>query len=143
MATNNPENTAPVARRAWVRTLVFGVVILLCGVVIGGVATAVALRHFPVHGMMRPLHPLPERIASDMQHKYNLTDEQKERLRVIFDEHTKKLSVIRAEVQPRVEAEHEALRRGVETVLTPEQAEQWRAEYERMRSLWHSTGNKQ
>jgi Spy/CpxP family protein refolding chaperone len=114
-------------------------VILLCGVAIGGVITAVVLEPRPVHGMRRP-ERLPERIVQEMQDKYNLTDEQERQLLAIFEEHGKKLSDIRAEVQPRVEAEHEALRGAVEAVLTPEQAEQWRKEFEQMRRPWRLHG---
>jgi hypothetical protein len=126
----------PARRRTWVRSLLLGMVILLCGAVIGSVITAVALEQRPIHGIRRP-DRLPERIAEDMRWKYKLTDEQERQIQAIFEEHGKKLSDIRAEVQPRVDAEHEALRRGVEAVLTPEQAGQWRQEYEHMRRLWH------
>jgi Spy/CpxP family protein refolding chaperone len=126
----------PARRRPWVRSLVLGVVILLCGGAIGSVVTAVVLEQQPMHGMRRP-DRLPQRIAEEMQRKYNLTDDQEQKILAIFEEHTNKLSAIRREVQPRVDAEHEAVRRSVEAVLTAEQAEQWRKEYEQMRRLWH------
>jgi Spy/CpxP family protein refolding chaperone len=141
MVENGPRETppAPAGRRAWRRSLVLGTVILLCGMAIGSVITAVVVEPRPVHGMRRS-DRLPERIVQEMQEKYNLTDEQKRQLLAIFEEHGKKLSDIRAEVQPRVDAEHEALRRGVEAVLKPEQAEQWRKEFEQMRRPWRPHG---
>ena len=122
-------------RRAWLPNLVLGLVILLCGVAMGSIVTAVVLRRPPMHGMRRP-EQLPDKIASEMRVKYGLNDEQEQRLRVVFTEHGEKLSDIRAEVQPRVEAEHEALRRAIEGVLTPEQASRWREEFEKMRAPW-------
>ena len=138
MVENGLEQTpvTPATRRPWVRSLILGVVILLCGVAIGSVVTAVVLKERPMHGTRRAGR-LPERIAKQMQEKYGLTDAQEQQVLAIFQEHAKKLADIRAEVQPRVDVEHEALRRSVEAVLTPEQAAQWREEYERMQRLWH------
>ena len=130
---------SPVNRRPWIRSLILGTVILLCGMAIGSVVTAVVIEQHPMRGMRRPDH-LPERIAQEMQKKYALTDEQKQRLATVFQEHGEKLSDIRSEVQPKVDAEHEALRRGVEEVLTPEQAAQWRTEFDQMRHPWRARG---
>jgi len=130
---------APAVRRPWVRSLLLGVVILLCGAAIGSTITAVVLERRPMRDFRRSDH-LPERIAREMQNKYGLTDEQERQLLAVFTEHEKKLSDIRAEVQPRMEAEHEALRRAVEAVLTPEQAAEWRKEFEQMRRPWHRQG---
>ena len=133
-------NAGPVTgqrRRGWVHGFVLGTVILACGIVIGGVGTAVFLSQRSTHAM-RHGDGMPERIASDMQAKYGLTDAQKQQLVTVFAEHEKRFSQIRAEVAPRMDAEHEALRQGVEAILTPGQAEQWRAEFERVRRPWHS-----
>lgn len=130
---------APASRRVRLRSLVLGIVILLCGGAIGSVITALVIERAPSHGMRRPDH-LPESIAQKMQEEYGLTDAQRQQLVTIFTEHGKKLADIRTEVQPRVEAEHEALRRAVDTVLTPEQAAQWREEFEQMRRPWRHRG---
>jgi len=139
MAENDPDEApiAPVNRRARLRSLVLGVIILLCGAAIGAVAAALVIER--MHGMHRG-DRLPELIAARMQAKYNLTDAQRGQLQAIFEEHRKNLSDIRAEVQPRVEAEHEALRRAVDDVLTPEQAADWQEEFEKWRRPWHLRG---
>ncbi len=125
----------PPARRRRSRSLLLGLVLLLCGAAIGGVTTALALRGPFMHGM-----PKPEELAQHMAHRmkidYNLGDEQEQRLVAIFEEHGNKLMAIRSEVQPRVEAEHEALQAAVEQVLTPEQAADWRKEFEQKRRPW-------
>lgn len=141
MVENEVEQTpeilvAPVNRRLWVRSLVLGIVILVCGGVIGSVVTAVAIGHRQPPRTWR-WDRLPEDIAKEMRGKYDLNQEQEQRLVTVFQEHREKLSGIRAEVQPRVEAEHEALRSAVEGILTPEQAAQWRTEFEQMRRPWH------
>jgi hypothetical protein len=141
MIENDVETAAaPVARRGRLRSLLLGVVLLACGAAIGSVTATVVIERQPPHGVRRGEH-LPELIAQKMKDKYGLTDDQKLRLQAIFEEHGKRLSDIRAEVQPRVEAEHDALRKGVETVLTPEQAADWRNEFEQMRRPWHLRGS--
>ncbi len=139
MVENDPDEApvAPVNRRARLRNLALGVIILLCGAAIGAVVTALVIER--THGMHKG-DRLPELIAARMQEKYNLTDAQRGQLQAIFEEHRKKLSDIRAEVQPRVEAEHEALRRAVDDVLTPEQAEDWQREFEQWRRPWRLRG---
>ena len=141
MTENGPDELSkmPAKRRPWRRSLALGFVILLCGAVIGSVVTALVIEEKPAHGR-RPEWS-PEQIAEKMQRKYNLTDDQAKQVLAVFQEHGKKLSEIRAEVQPRVEAEHEALRATVEGILTPEQAAQWRVEFEQMQRPWrHSSG---
>lgn len=123
------------ARRPWLHSLVLGIVILLCGVVIGSVTTAVYFHMQDDRGHRKDR--LPQNVAERMQNKYGLTDDQRQRLQTVFDEHIKKLSAIRTEVQPRMDAAQEALRQGVESILTPEEAKRWREEFESMRKPWH------
>jgi Spy/CpxP family protein refolding chaperone len=131
----------PVLQRVWLRNLFLGLAILLCGMVIGSVMTAVMLlQEAPVRPEGWRPERMPERIAGEMREKYGLTEEQEAQLQTVFESHWKILSEIRAEVEPRVEAEHEALRKGVEAVLTPEQAAKWREEFEKMRSRWRPRG---
>jgi len=141
MSENNIEEAPKieVARRPWRRSLLLGFVILLCGGAIGSVITGVTIERRPERGSRRP-ERVPEKIAERMQEKYGLTDDQTQKILVVMQEHGKKLSDIRAEVQPRIDAEHEALRIAVEAVLTPEQATRWREEFEQMRGPWHRSG---
>lgn len=124
-----------VLRRPWRRNLALGLIILVCGAVIGSMITAVTLRRGPMHEMRR-MEDLPQKIASEMRREFGLSAEQEQQLKGIFEEHGKKLSDIRREVQPRVESEHESLRKAVETVLTPEQAGKWQKKFDQMRKPW-------
>lgn len=137
-----PAPVPAVPSRSRVRGLILGFVILLCGGAIGSVTTAVVLaRQQPPPDHRRPERG-PESIVQRMQHQYDLTDEQARELEGIFKEHWEKLSEIRGQVQPLVETEYEALQRSVESVLTPEQASQWRPEFEKKRRYWRSRGDK-
>lgn len=127
----------PVSRHLRLRSMILGIVIFACGAVVGGViAAAVMDRDAP--WKTRGRERFPQRIAEKMQAEYGLTDEQKVAVLKVLEEHVKKLADIRAEVQPRVDAEHEALRVGIEAVLTPDQAAAWRKEYDERRKRWQS-----
>jgi Spy/CpxP family protein refolding chaperone len=117
------------------KSAVLGLVLLVCGVAIGSVTTAVMFNRGPWRELGKFGHA-PDEIANRMKEKYNLSDEQAKQLMTIFEEHGDKLAQIRAEVQPRVDAEHEALQSAVEKILTPEQAADWRADFEKMRNSW-------
>jgi len=139
MDTRDPEHApvTPPRRRPWTRSLLLGFVILACGAAIGGVGAAVALQQDHDRSPRRSGRG-PEGLLQKMQEEYKLTDAQAQQLDTVLREHWERLSAIRAEVQPRVDAEFEALRREVEAVLTPEQAAQWREEFERKRQHWRS-----
>lgn len=137
--SSNEMPPLPAVRPPWVRSLLLGMAILICGAVIGGVVSAAMFRT-PKAYEFRPGDRLPEDIAQRMRGKYQLSEEQTEKLRAVFEEHGEKLAEIRAEVHPRIEAEHEALRRAVEAVLSPEQAQAWREEFESMRRPWGPRG---
>ncbi len=129
--------TAP--RRACVRSLLFSMMILVCGAAIGSLATALLMQRDEPRFGHRPEN-MAQYIADEMERKYSLTPEQKQTILGVFEEHSKKLAEIRAEVGPRVEAEFDAVRKSVESVLTPEQAAEWSQEYEKMRHKWRPRG---
>ena len=139
-----------VQHKSQFRTFLLGAAILLCGIIIGITSTFFFHQYPPGRGMRpfdgrggRAMSPadIAGNIASEMQKKYGLTDDQKSRLCTVFQEHGKRLDAIRTEVQPRVEAEYGDLRKSVEAVLTPEQAAKWRqTEYEEMHKRWRPRG---
>jgi Spy/CpxP family protein refolding chaperone len=130
----------PTLMRVWLRSFLLGIAILICGAVIGSVITAVMLGKSPDRPEGWRPERTPARIAGEMREKYGLNEGQEAQLRTIFEDHWKTLSAIRAEVEPRVEAEHEALRKAVEIVLTAEQAAKWCEEFEKMRNRWRPRG---
>lgn len=129
-------------RRPRVRGILLGFVILACGIAIGGTTAAVVLDRDDDPGARRSGVHGPDRIVQKMREEYGLTDDQTERLKTVFREHWERLSAIRAEVQPRVDAEYEEMKREVEAVLTPEQAREWRQEFERKQRFWRSRAGK-
>jgi Spy/CpxP family protein refolding chaperone len=133
MVEQHPTDGAlPMPRRRWLRTVLLGIVILLCGIVIGG---ALTLRfRWPRLLLARePWERMPEHIAERMRAELGLTEEQEAQIEVILARHHGAMDSIRLEVQPRVEARIDSMRREINALLTPQQAAQWSEHFERMR----------
>jgi uncharacterized protein HemX len=130
----------PLHRRPWSRSILLGFAILLSGIAIGAVGAAVVLDREQDRGTRRTR--APEGLVQRMQAEYDLTDAQAAKLEGIFKEHWERLKAIRDKVQPLMDEEFEALRREVESVLTPGQAQRWREEFERRQRYWRSRGGK-
>lgn len=125
----------PRPRRRWIRTVLLGMVILVCGMVIGGALTL----HFRWPRLLiagQPWERMPEHIAHRMRGELGLTEEQQTEIERILARHHAAMESIRTEVQPRVEAQIDSMRREVESVLTPDQASRWGEHFERMPRHW-------
>ncbi len=129
----------PKPRRRWVRTGLLGLVILLCGMIIGGALTL----HFRWPRLLlarQPWERMPEHIADRMREELGLTEEQQKEIQTILAKHHGAMESIRVEVQPRVEAQIDSMRREIDAVLTPEQARRWTERFEKMRRHWPPGG---
>jgi Spy/CpxP family protein refolding chaperone len=133
MVEQHPVDSAlPRPRRRRLRTVLLGIVILVCGVVIGGALTL----HFRWPRLMlarQPWERIPEHIAERMRGELDLAVEQQREIERILAKHHGAMESIRVEVQPRVEAQIDSMRREIDAVLTPEQAARWSEHFERMR----------
>ncbi len=124
-------------RRQWLRTVLLGSIILLCGALIGSVLTTHVLwGRFLDH--TRHHERTSRRIADRMSRDLDLTDEQAKKIHQIMTKRGEALFVIHREVRPRVEAELEQMRLEVDSVLTPEQAKRWNRRFKRMHEFWIS-----
>ena len=124
----------PRPRRRWLTALV-GVGIFLCGAAIGSGVTLLVLRD-ALMGFLRHPEKIPARITSRLRGKLDLTDEQTTRVESILEKRQVALQELRREVQPRIEAHLDAIRAEIEAVLTKEQAERWREQFDRLRRTW-------
>ena len=122
------------ASRRWPAVLL-GLVIFLCGVVIGGGITLIVTRNVVLHRLHHP----EERILQDtrmLQKKLELTDEQTKEVLAVF---TRKLYVfysIRRGIQPRVQEQLDSLKKEVAAILDSNQAQTWDTWFEKTREMW-------
>lgn len=130
---DSTKHTLPRQGHPWLRAILLGSIILVCGMFIGGGITLYVATQRVMDAVQNP-EKVPARVVARMQRNLDLTDEQAATLEGIIERHQNNLLAIRAEVQPRVKAELGTLQQEVEEILTPEQAERFRERLETLRS---------
>jgi Spy/CpxP family protein refolding chaperone len=104
--------------------------LLMCGVVIGSLATFVVLQRPHPAGAMpppafrnEPLPPPPHQPAftREMEERLDLSDEQWQKLQVILRDSRDESEAIRRELRPRLEKSLKATQDRIAEILTPEQ----------------------
>lgn len=106
--------------------IIVGMIILLCGFVIGSGAAVLHLKDRMV--MPGPRPPL-EAIVKDIRVRYDLTQEQAEQVEEIFGIRRKTLQALFEEFGRKIEAEFQKLSGEMKEILSPEQYEQWESDF--------------
>lgn len=136
MATSSDKGLPPPPRRRnWLSSMMLGLVILVCGGIIGAGITAHILWDRFLHGVRRP-EAIGLRITQHLTEDLDLSEEQTEEIRGIIEKHHRAQRQIMREAHPRLRAELDSLRTEVEELLTPEQAERWNERIESLGSRW-------
>lgn len=120
-------------KRRW-RAFFLGVVILVCGMVIGAGGTVVVMKHIILHAIQHP-EEAPQRITDRVRGRLDLTEAQATKVKAILAERQKKIQALRRQVQPEVEKELEKAKEDVAAVLNPDQAKKWRERFDHLR-IW-------
>lgn len=114
------------------KALLYGLVILFSGMIIGSAATVGVFRT----GLIWKVVPRPhlhERVKERLQKDLDLTDEQAERVDKILRNNRREMF---QKLKPQFEAEMEKMRSEVEAELTREQARKWNKHFKRMVKFW-------
>lgn len=123
------EPKLPGAKRPWMRPLLSGLAILLCGVLIGGALTSMLLWDRLSHQMRHPrLDPL--RASMRISEKYDLDEDTRLQLREILDAHIAEFEKIRQRATPTLDSLSIDFRDQVAEILSPEQSEEWLTEFD-------------
>ena len=130
-STENPPTPLRKPKRRWLHAFLLGGLILGCGMVIGSGLTLTVLWNGLRQARQHP-EQAPDRITKHLQRRLKLDEEQTEAVREIVTRRHRNLEEMRAEIQPRVEAELEEARKEIEAVLTPEQVAKWNRMYQMM-----------
>ena len=134
ISPSNLQLPVPRKRRFW-RALLLGMVILLCGMLIGAGVTVIVLQKFVLYAIHHP-EEVPNRVAERLRNKLSLSDEQAKKVKAILTERQKAFLVLRRMARPKVERELERLREEVAAVLDENQARKWRKRFDRLRRQW-------
>lgn len=134
METGKPnEASAKPRRRLW--TILFALLIFICGVLVGGglsfkIVTAGYKRAF------QDPEFLAEKIIRRMERRLDLNSDQVKRAREIILEQQKAFGALHKEFRPRMDSQIEKTRRELAKVLTPEQAQKWEKTFGRIQRFW-------
>ncbi|MBN2317192.1 MAG: hypothetical protein JXM79_24920 [Sedimentisphaerales bacterium] len=123
---------SPRGRQAVVQVVV-GMVILICGVIIGsGAAVLVYKKKLQPSPGGGPLPPI-EAVISDMKARYDLTEEQAKKVETTFSKRRETLRTLFDEFRTKSEAEFKKLTADIKKILTPEQFVHWEQDFNRRR----------
>lgn len=108
-----------------------GVIILLCGVVIGWGSAVLYMKD----KMMMPPGPRPptREVVEDMAARYDLTPEQAKQVEAAFGKRRESLQTLFEQFRTKSEAEFQKLSADIKKILTPEQYARWEQDFKRRR----------
>ncbi len=124
----------PKKRRRWLSVLL-GILILVCGFVLGSGVTVVVVYRHVVHAIHHP-EDAPRRISQRMQRRFGLTDDQTARVRKILAKRQKGRRSIYRNTWPKLDQELNRIESEVTEVLDDKQASKWRKRFKIMRNKW-------
>ena len=111
--------------------IIVGMIILICGIIIGSGAAVLRLKDEMV---MRPgPRPQPREVGKDMEARYDLTPEQTKQVEAAFGKRQETLRTMFEEFRRKSEAEFQNLSAEIKKILTPEQYERWEQDFKRRR----------
>jgi hypothetical protein len=124
----------PRKRRPW-RSILLGLIILFCGILIGAGITVILLQRVVLYAIHHP-EEIPNRLTERLRNKLSLTDDQTKKVKAILTERQKAFTELRRAKRPKVERELKSLREEVAAVLDKDQARKWSKRFDRLRRQW-------
>jgi hypothetical protein len=110
--------------------IIVGIVILSCGIVIGSGATLLRLKDKMI--MRGPRPPLPA-IIEDIQNRYDLTQEQVEKVEDVLGRSRETMHTMFEQFREKTEAEFQKISAEMKEILSPEQYERWENDFKSRR----------
>ena len=121
----------PKKRRRWLK-VVLGLIILLCGFVLGVGTTLVVSKH-RIFRIMHDSDHVANEITWRLSWWLNLSDEQKITVKQILTKRHKALQKIFIKTWPQVDHQLNLVEQEVSKVLNPKQAAKWQKKFRKMR----------
>jgi hypothetical protein len=132
--TATPNIAVPKKRRRWLK-VVLGIIILLCGFVLGSGTTIVVMHEKIMHTMHDP-ELVAKKITWRLSWWLNLSEEQKAKVHDIVIKRHRALKKIFVNTWPKVERELNLFDQEITKVLNPKQAAKWQKKFRKMRKRW-------
>ncbi|MCE5187323.1 MAG: periplasmic heavy metal sensor [Planctomycetaceae bacterium] len=131
MNVKDEKNGIAVPKRP-AKPLALSLLILLSGILIGAGLTFIIMQRQVPKPPPGPEY-FSERWMRHLAGELQLTEEQKQKLEPIIQEHFKVMEKIRAEARPKIAAEIEQMNQAISTILTEPQKKIWEERQQRMR----------
>ena len=126
----------PKIKQGRLKTLLFSLLIFVCGMIVGGGIVTGIFGHFIHYGKY------PERITSHiidkMEQKLDLSQDQVVRIKAIFEKRNQHLLKMRKEIAPRVRSEIMGANQEIQAVLTEEQRAKWDEWFQKLVKRWNN-----
>ncbi len=117
------------------RMILYGLMLVVCGAIIGGGIMATVLWERLEHSV-RDARRMPERMVDHMREDLGLTEEQARQVEAILARHRDEFEAIRREMEPRIKAHVDQVNAEIGEVLTPPQRRQWERRFAREQRRW-------
>jgi hypothetical protein len=137
-AVESPAQVLRMPRRRW-RSVLAHLIVLLCGVIIGGVGCVFVVK-LRVQYIMQNPDQIPGLAANRLGNKLDLSDEQRGQVEGILIGHIDEIHAVRRKVFPEVTLVFDSIHRDIRAVLNPEQQGQWDTHFERLKTRWTPPG---
>ena len=124
----------PKKRRRWLKVML-GIIILLCGFVLGSGSTICVIKWRILHTMHEP-ELVANKITWRLSWWLNLSEDQKAKVRQIVIERHRALKKIFVNTWPKVERELDLVEQEITKALNPKQAAKWQKKFRKMRKKW-------
>jgi hypothetical protein len=115
--------------------ILLGLSIFVFGMILGAGGALILEKKIILHSLRHP-EEFPGRMTEHMKEKFGLSDLQSSRILPILTERQRRLQELQKEVQPRFEAEFEAVQKEISAVLDPEQTQRYNAWFDQVRKTW-------
>jgi Spy/CpxP family protein refolding chaperone len=135
MEQERPADQLAKPRRRWLRTVLLGTAIFVCGALVGGGLTFKIIASGYKRSFQEPA-VLAEEITHRMKRRLDLTDDQVQQVRRIILEQQMAFQSLRKEFRPRLDNQIEKTRQELAAVLTPEQARKWEKRFAHIQRFW-------
>lgn len=127
------ETIAPRKSRRW-RVVALGLIILLCGALLGSGVTIIVVKH--LFDVVHSPGAAAKRITDHMRRKLDLSDDQAAKVLAILTRRETALRSIIQDMEPKLEEQLQLTKEEVAAVLDPEQARKWRKRFDQVEARW-------
>jgi uncharacterized protein YneF (UPF0154 family) len=116
--------------------IILGLIILISGMATGSGLTIIIVRKAITESLKNP-EIVPGKITKRMTRKFNLNENQAEKVEEILTRHIRVLREIRRETWPRVSKELNLIKEDVAEILDEKQEKKWRKRFNYLEKNYH------